>query len=118
MDNVNLVESLYAAFDTGDIPSVLGAMSPEISWSEAEGNPYQPSGEAWIGPDSILNNLFMKLGEDWDEFVVHRLRFHDTGSSVIVEVRYIGTFKATGKSMDTQACHVWDIQDGKLTRFQ
>jgi ketosteroid isomerase-like protein len=37
---------------------------------------------------------------------------------VIVEARYSGTYKATGKSMDTQVCHVWDIKDGKLTRFQ
>ena len=28
------------------------------------------------------------------------------------------TFKPTGKSMDTQVCHVWDIKDGKVTRFQ
>ena len=27
-------------------------------------------------------------------------------------------YKATGKSMDTQACHVWDLKDGKVTRFQ
>ena len=29
-----------------------------------------------------------------------------------------GTFKTTGKSMDAQVCHVWDVKDGKLTRFQ
>ena len=118
MSNVNLMKSLYDAFGSGDMPTVLGGMSPDIHWHEAEGNPYMPSGEAWVGPEAVLNNLFMKLGEEWDGFAVHPKSFHDAGDSVIVEVRYGGTYKATGKSMDAQACHVWQIKDGKVTRFQ
>lgn len=118
MDNVKLLKDLYAAFGRGDIPTVLGAMSPDIRWHQAENNPYRPSGEAWVGPDAILNNLFMRLGAEWDGFTVHTGKFHGAGDSVIVEARYTGTFKPTGKSMNTQVCHVWDVKDGKVTRFQ
>ena len=118
MGNVSVLKNLYAAFARGDIPTVLGAMSPDIHWHEAEGNPYMPSGEAWVGPDAILHNLFMRLGAEWDGFSVHPGSFYDAGDSVIVEVRYSGTYKASGKSMDAQVCHVWDIKDGKVTRFQ
>lgn len=118
MDNVALLRSLYDAFGRGDIPTILGAMSPDIKWYEAEGNPYMPSGEAWVGPDAVLNNLFMKLGAEWDGFTVQPEAFHGAGESVIVEARYTGTYKATGRSMDAQVCHVWDIQNGKVTRFQ
>jgi len=93
-------------------------MSPNIRWYQAEGNPYRPTGEAWVGPDAVLNNLFMRLGAEWDGFSVHPKSFHNAGDSVIVEARYTGTYKPTGKSMDTQVCHVWDIKDGKVTRFQ
>ena len=58
------------------------------------------------------------LGSAWDGFSVHPNSFHDAGHSVIVEARYSGKYKATGKSMDTQVCHVWDVKDGKVTRFQ
>lgn len=118
MDNVGLLKNLYAAFGRGEIPTVLGGMSPDIRWHQAESNPYMPSGEPWVGPDAVLNNLFMRLGAEWDSFTVHPKTFHDAGNSVIVEVRYTGTYKATGKSMDAQACHVWDVKDGKVTRFQ
>ena len=118
MDSVSLLKSLYDAFGRGDIPTVLGAMSPEIKWYEAESNPYMPSGKAWVGPDAVLNNLFMKLAAEWDSFTVHPKSFHNAGNSVIVEARYTGTYKATRKSMDTQVCHVWDVKDGKVTRFQ
>jgi ketosteroid isomerase-like protein len=118
MDNVSLLKSLYAAFGRGEIPTVLDGMSPDIRWHQAEGNPYMPSGEAWVGPEAVLNNLFMRLGAEWDGFSVHPKVFHDAGNSVIVEVRYTGTYKPTGKSMDAQACHVWDVKNGKVTRFQ
>ena len=118
MSNVALLKNVYEEFGRGNIPAVLGAMSPDIKWHSAEGNPYMPSGAAWVGPDAILNNLFMKIGNDWDGFTVHTKIFHDAGQSVIVEVRYTGTVKATGKSVDAQACHIWDVRDGKVTKFQ
>jgi len=118
MDNVSLLKNLYDAFGRGDVPTVLGAMSPDIQWHSAEGNPYMPSGEAWVGPDAVLNNLFMKLGTDWDGFAVHPRTYYGAGDSVIVEARYSGTYKATGKSADVQVCHVWDVAHGKVTRFQ
>jgi hypothetical protein len=118
MSNVGLLKNLYEAFGRGDVPSVLGMMSPGIQWHQAESNPYRPSGEPWTGPEAVLENLFMKLGSEWDGFAVHPQAFHDAGDSVVVEARYSGTYKATGKSMDTQVCHVWDVEDGKLCRFQ
>ena len=118
MDNVSLMKGLYEAFGRGDIPTVLGSMSPDIRWYSAEGSPYMPSGEAWVGPDAVLNNLFMKLGGEWDRFTVNPKTFYGAGDSVIVEVRYSGTFKATGKRIDAQACHIWDVKDGAVTRFQ
>ena len=118
MDNVKLLKDLYDAFGRGDIPTVLGAMSPDLHWHQAESNPYMPTGEAWVGPDAVLNNLFMKLGTEWDGFSVHPKSFHDAGDSVIVEARYSGLYKATGKTMDTQVCHVWRVTNGKVSRFQ
>jgi ketosteroid isomerase-like protein len=118
MDNVRLVKGLYDAFARGDIPAVLAGMSPDVKWHEAEGNPYMPSGKAWVGPDAVLSNLFIRLGPEWDGFAVHPGSFLDAGHSVVVEARYSGTYKATGKTLDVQVCHVWDVKDGKVTRFQ
>ena len=118
MDNVTLLKSLYDAFGRGDMPTVLGAMTPGIQWHQAESNPYMPSGEAFVGPNAVMNNVFMRLGGEWDGFSVHPKTFYGAGDSVVVEARYTGTYKATGKSMDAQVCHVWDVKDGKVTRFQ
>jgi uncharacterized protein len=118
MANVDVLRHLYDAFGKGDIPAVLGMMSPGVRWHQAEGNPYQPSGEPWVGPDAVLKNLFMRIGAEWDGFTVHPRSFYGAGDTVVVEARYTGKYKPTGRSLDSQVCHVWDLEDGKVTRFQ
>jgi ketosteroid isomerase-like protein len=46
MGNVQVIRDAYDCFRRGDIPTLLGMMDLDIEWSEAEGNPHQPSGEA------------------------------------------------------------------------
>ena len=118
MNNVKIVKNVYKAFGRGDIPTVLSAFHPEIHWHEAEGNPYMPSGDPLIGPEEVLNKLFVRLGEEWDGFTVHPNTYIDAGDTVVVECRYTGAFKDTGKDMDVQVCHIWKVQDGKLKNFQ
>ena len=118
MSNVRVVQDLYSAFGRGDIAKVLGAFDAKIEWRQAESNPYQPSGKPWIGPDAVAQNLFARLGAEWDGFTVHPKQFHDAGSTVVVEGRYTGKYKPTGKALDAQVCHVWRIRDGKIASFQ
>jgi hypothetical protein len=118
MSKVDTVKGLYGAFAQGDVPTVLAAMTPDIEWREAEGNPYQPSGAPWIGGDAIVENLFMKLGTEWDGFSIHPERFHDAGQTVVSEGRYTGTCIATGIAVDSQYCHVFTFDGDKLASFQ
>ncbi len=118
MNNVEHFKKLYAAFGQGDIPTVLGAMHPQIKWYEAESNPYAPDGKPFVGPDQVLNKLFARLAEEWDDFKVTPEKFHDAGVTVVVEGRYTGSYKETGKENDSQFCHVWTLENDKITNFQ
>jgi ketosteroid isomerase-like protein len=118
MGNVERLKGGYEAFGRGDVPSVLALFDPNIEWREAESNPYKPDGKAWVGGDAIVQNLFMRLGSEWDGFTVTPHEFHDAGDTVVAECRYTGVHKATSKSIDGQACHVWKFKDGKVTSFQ
>ncbi len=118
MKNAEIIKSAYDAFGRGDIPGVLGTFHPNIQWHEAEGNPYMPSGDPFVGPEEILNKLFARLGEEWDGFSVHPQTYYEAGDTVVVEGRYTGTFKETGKDLNAQVCHIWTVQNGKITNFQ
>lgn len=112
--NSDVVRGVYKAFAVGDIPSVLAVLSPDIHWTEAEGGPY---GGVSIGPDAVLENVFMKLGEGWDGFAAVPEEFVADGSTVVALGEYSGTYKATGKSFKAPFAHVWKLADGKATSF-
>ena len=118
MESRDVVSAVYDAFGRGDIPAVLELLDPEVHWHEAEGSPYQPSGEAWIGPQAVLTNLFERMGGDWAEFSVDPTRIVEAGDVVVMEGRYAATHAVTGKELDCQVCHVWNVGAGKITKFQ
>ena len=115
--SVAVIQGLYQAFAKGDVPAVLGALSPDMEWREADGFVYS-DGNPYIGPSAILNGVFMRLATEWDKFAAIPETFHDASDSVIVTGRYTGAYKATGKSINAQFAHFWTVKDGKAARFQ
>ena len=115
--NVDLVRSIYAAFGAGDVPGVLGRMSAEMEWNEAENHIYAV-GNPYRGHDAILAGVFARLGSEWDGFAAAPEEFLGCGDTVVVLGRYRGTFKATGRPLDAQLVHVWRLADGKAVSFQ
>ncbi|PHQ81985.1 MAG: DUF4440 domain-containing protein [Phycisphaera sp.] len=116
-ENITLIKNLYDAFAAGDVPAVLGAMSPHIIWNEADNFPYA-DGNPYIGPEAVLNGVFARCIGEWDDFAVVIEEIINAGDTVIAFGRYTGTFKATGQAQNTQMAHVWRIENGKIVRFQ
>ena len=112
--NLDIVRGVYQAFAVGDIPSVLAVLSPAVHWTEAEGGPY---GGTSIGPDAVLNNVFIKLGGEWDGFSAVPEEFIADGSTVVALGECSATYKATGKSFKAPFAHVWKFEDGKVASF-
>lgn len=62
-----IVEGAYASFARGDVPAALAAMADDIQWSEADGFPLAGT---YVGPQAVLEGVFMRLGEIGDDFAV------------------------------------------------
>jgi ketosteroid isomerase-like protein len=114
MSNLDSVRGVYDAFAKGDIPSVLGFLSPDVEWTEAEGFPY---GGTYTGPEAVLSGVFMRLGTEWDSYSAVPEEFVDGGDTVVALGKYSGTYKATGKSFQANFAHVWRVHEGKAVRF-
>jgi ketosteroid isomerase-like protein len=112
--NLDVVRGLYQAFAVGDIPSVLGALAPDVHWTEAAGGPY---GGVSIGPGAVLENVFMRIGGEWDGFAAVPREFVAEGATVVALGDYSGTYKATGKSFTAPFAHVWKFEGGKAVSF-
>lgn len=117
-NNKAVVESLYNAFATGDIPAALDAMDAKIVWNEAEGNALAV-GNPYIGPDAVLQGVFAKLPVDFDNFRLADIKLHEmSNDQVLATLRYNATSKHNGKTLDAQAAYLCTVKDGKLTAFQ
>jgi ketosteroid isomerase-like protein len=114
LSNIDSIKQVYQAFAKGDVPTVLGALSPEIDWTEAEGFPYAGT---YHGPRAVLEGVFMRLGSEWNGFAAIADEFIDGGDTIVVLGKYSGTYKKTGKSFQANFAHVWKMQDGKAIRF-
>lgn len=116
-ENVALVRAIYDAFAAGDIAGVLGAMSPDIVWNEAENFPYADR-NPYRGPEAVLHGVFARIGAEWDGFEVVAEELIDGGDTVVALGRYRGACKATGRAIDAQLAHVWRVEGGRAAAFQ
>ncbi len=116
-ENVEVVRSFYEAIRRGDVGTVLGLMDPQVEWNEAENFLYADR-SPYIGPDQILNGVFMRLMSEWEGFKAIPEQFIGMGDTVAVTGRYQGTYRETGKSVNAQLVHVYTVKDGKLVKFQ
>jgi ketosteroid isomerase-like protein len=116
-ENVAVVKSIYDAFASGDVAGVLGRMSPEIVWHEAENFPYA-DGNPYRGPQAVAGGVFARCAGEWNGFAVRMDDLIDGGDRVVALGRYVGENKETGRRMNPQAVHVWTIRGGKVVAFQ
>lgn len=113
--NSETIRTLYAAFARGDVPAVLAGLAADVKWTEAEGFPY---GGTYTGPDAVLQNVFMRLGTEWDGFAAVPHEIVAEGETVVALGEYGGTYKATGKRFSAPFAHVWKLRGGKAVSFQ
>jgi len=116
-ENVEVVRGLYESFGRGDVPSVLGKMHHAIEWNEAENFIYADR-NPYVGPQAVLEGVFMRLGSEWEGFSVTPEEWMDAGNRVVVLGTYKGTHRGTTKRVRAQFAHVWSLKEGRGARFQ
>jgi ketosteroid isomerase-like protein len=116
-DNAAVVRSMYDAFGRGDVPAVIGALDPEVEWLEAENFLYADR-NPYVGPQAVLDGVFMRLGAEWDGFAVAPAEIFATGDTVISHGHYSGAYKKTGVRIRAQYAHFFTFRAGKVVKFQ
>lgn len=114
--NKEIIESAYAAFAKGDVAAVLGVMDPKIEWTEAEGWPLYNG--TFVGPQAIVDGVFLRVGEIGDNFSVSPSQLVADGDTVVALGTYTWNTKGSGAPAEVKIAHVWTLDDGKIVRFQ
>ncbi len=116
-ENVKVVKGMYEAFGRGDIPAVIAALDQNIEWLEAENFIYD-DGNPYVGPNAVLEGVFMRIGTDWEDFTVSPEGILDAGETVVGHGYYSGTYKKNGSRVRAQFAHLFTFRGGTVVKFQ
>jgi ketosteroid isomerase-like protein len=114
MTNKAIIQGLYQNFASGDIQAVTAAFADDIEWTEADGFPLAGT---YIGPQSVVENVFMRLSEFSENWGVAIDRYIADGDTVVADGKYTWNHKETGEPCEVRMAHVWTLADGKAISF-
>jgi uncharacterized protein len=114
-ENVDLVTGGYDDFNSDNIDGVMARFHPDVEWTEPGGG-NAPAG-TFRGPESVANDVFAKVPENFDEFTVEVVDARDEGDTVVVTSRFKGKNKS-GAELDAEAEQVWEVREGKIVRME
>ena len=116
MDYRQAVQAGYDGLSKGDPGPLFGLMDPKIEWTEAEGWPLYSG--TLVGPQAVVEGVFMRLGEIGDNFSVTIAQLVAEDDTVEALGTYSWNRKGSGEPAEVKIAHVWTLAGGKVTRFQ
>ena len=114
MSNKEIIQGLYQNFASGDVPTVLATFDENIAWTESDGFPLAGT---YVGPQAVLEGVFMRLGEFSDNWAVVVDRLIADGDTVVADGKYTWNHKKSGKPCEVRMAHIWTLADGKAVAF-
>ncbi len=116
-EGVNSVRGMYEAFAKGDIPRIIAALDPQVEWWEAENFIYADK-NPYVGPNTVLQGVFLRIVDEWENFTVSPIDILDAGDTVVGRGYYSGTYKKNGERIEAQFAHFFTFRNGKVVKFQ
>ena len=117
MKPIDVVRKIYRDFAAGDAAAILDAFTDDIEFKLAEHHPYRGSAGAWHGKQAVAESFFAIAGPEWDGWTIGVEQTVEAVGAVIVEGRYTGLYKPTGRRMDVEVCHVWRFRGDRVASF-
>ena len=117
MTHIDTLRKIYRDFAAGDAAAILEVFADDIEFRLAEHHPYRGSAGAWRGKQAIAQEFFAVAGPEWQSWTIGVEQTVEAPDAVIVEGRYTGLYKPTGRRMDIQVCHVWRFRGERVASF-
>lgn len=115
MNNIEVIRELYRSFREKDYNAFLRISTDDLEWIQNDGF---PGGTTYKGASKVIEAVFKTNNNNWEGFAYNIEQLLNVSNSVIVIGSYTGINRASGKSMNAAAAHVYDLRDGKVYRFR
>lgn len=115
MTNLEIIQELYRVFHQKDYDAFLQICTPDLEWIQNKGF---PRGATHRGAKAVVEEVFKAFNYDWELWSFDIEQYLDASETVIVIGSYTGRHRSTSKSFRAPAAHVYDLLDGKISRFR
>jgi ketosteroid isomerase-like protein len=110
---LDIVREVYAALAAKDLDRVVTLCDPEVVVTQDDALPW---GGHHIGADGLARFAIALVGTIDSAVTPHAM--FQAGNRVVQYGRTAGTVRATGVSFDIPECHVWTVDDGRVTKAE
>lgn len=110
---IDTLNSMYAAFASGDVDAVLTPLADDVDWAAAPGSNAAP----WFGEyhgKADVPRFFAAIGSTVDVTEFTPLSFTTSDTDVIVAIRWAYRVRATNRSAAMIMYHWWQFADDKI----
>lgn len=110
---LQIVKELYARLTAGDAGGALSLMSDDIEWITMMD--YKIDGR---GPQNVPAGMLIPAMREWKPYTLTPHEFICDGDKVVSVGRFNGTNRVTGKHVEVDYSHIWDVKDGRIVRHR
>ncbi|HWJ30126.1 MAG TPA: nuclear transport factor 2 family protein [Flavisolibacter sp.] len=115
--NTTIIQKIYAAFKTKDLPSILELQAEDTEWSVAGPANKIPWAAPRYGHEGVTDFLRV-LGGLLVPEVFEIKDFLENGGTVVATGYQKGYVRPTGIPYEFDFVHLWELQQGKVTKFR
>ena len=108
-----LIESVYAAFNRGDIAYIVSQVAPNATWLQPSTLPW---GGAYTGPQGA-QDFFVKLAASMRTIAFEPNETIAAGNDVFSFGEYEGASLKTGKAARARWSFRWRVEGGKIVLY-
>jgi ketosteroid isomerase-like protein len=116
-DNVQAVQDIYAAFQQGDIETVLKALTDDVRWWVAGSPNSLPYAGTYTGREQVTQ-FFKVLGETVEFETFEPQEYLAQGEKVVASGRDRRRTKSNNNVFENQWAMIFTLRQGKVTAFR
>ncbi len=70
------------------------------------------------GPQKVFEGMLVPAMQEWEPYTLTPHEFICDGDKVVSVGRFKGTNRMTGKHVEVDYSHIWEVRDGRIVRHR